>query len=88
MSKLQGVSTPGTSNQRDSPCKGVRSAVVTRVEYTYKAGPLHRRMSNNADLFPHVQPSHHSVDRPVQGRINLRLRNLIEMSLFDFFLLR
>jgi len=27
------VSTPGTPNEKGSPCKGVRSAVVTRVEH-------------------------------------------------------
>jgi hypothetical protein len=28
-----GVSTPGTSNEKGAPCRGVRSALVTRVEF-------------------------------------------------------
>ena len=39
-------------------------------------------------LFPNIQPSDHSVDRPIKGRVNLGLCNFIEMSLFHFCLLR
>lgn len=40
------------------------------------------------DLFPDIQPSNDSVDRPIQGRVDLCLCNCIEMRLFDFGLLR
>ena len=46
-----GVSTPGTSNQMDSPCKGVRSAVVTRVEYCMVT-PFFWRPLQGASLSP------------------------------------
>jgi hypothetical protein len=60
-------STPGTTNVKDSPCKGARSAFITRVEYRWVSC-----VSSDASSFVRLLPGSVYTDRmPAQPSVRV-----------------